>query len=83
MTSCLATDDYRCDDKWSKSLAVRSKNFIDNVKFLMGVMARGRTRIEAGESFQLREVQSPYIDPFGGGKSEIGVKNAYVWEWSL
>ena len=44
----------------------------------MGVMARGRTRIEAGESFQLREAQSPYIDHFGVKKREIGVKNASV-----
>ena len=78
--NCLATGDHRRDDKWSKSIAVGSKNFIDNVKFLMGMMAKGRTRIEAGESFQLRELQSPYIDHFGGKKSEIGVENTHLWD---
>ncbi|MGB9498441.1 MAG: hypothetical protein ACKVE4_01545 [Dissulfuribacterales bacterium] len=63
-----------------RCIAVGSKNFIYNVKFMMGVMARGRTRIEAGESFQLQEAQIPDIDHFGGKKSEIGAENAYVWD---
>ena len=63
-----------------RSIAVGNKNFIYNVKFMMGVMARGRTRIEAGESFQLQEAQIPYFDHFGGKKSEIGAENAYVWD---
>lgn len=46
----------------------------------MGAMAVRRKSIEAEDSYQLREAQSPYIDHFGAKKSEIGVENAYVWE---
>lgn len=43
------------DDKWIRNIAVGSKSFIENVKSLMGALAIGRKRIEAGESYQLRE----------------------------
>jgi len=36
--------------------------------------------LEAGESFQLKEVQYPYIAHFGAKKSEIGAQNTYVWD---
>jgi putative transposase len=35
---------------------------------------------EAGESFQLKEVQYPYIAHFGAKKSEIGTQNTFVWD---
>jgi len=44
---------------------VGSESFIQNVKVLMGGMALGRKVLEAGESFQLKEAQYPYIAHFG------------------
>jgi hypothetical protein len=38
----------------------------------MGGMALGRKVLESGESFQLKEVQYPYIAHFGAKRSEIG-----------
>ena len=46
----------------------------------MGGMALGRKVLETGESFQLKEVQYSYIARSGAKKSEIGVKNTYVWD---
>ena len=46
----------------------------------MGGMALGRKVLESGESFQLKEVQYPYIALFGAEKSEIGAQNTYVWD---
>ena len=77
--SCLENGDNFRDDKWTRSIAVGSELFIENVKSSMGAMAVGRKSIEAEDSYQLREAQSPYIDRFGAKKSEIGVENAYVW----
>jgi hypothetical protein len=54
------------DDKWTRSIAVGSKSFTGKVKYLMGVSAIGRKRIEARKSYQLREPQIPYGEPFGG-----------------
>ena len=46
----------------------------------MGESAIGRKRLEAGESYQLREAQSPYIDHLGAKKGKIGPKNVFVWD---
>jgi len=66
----------RNDKKWSRSVAVGSKGFIDNVKFFMGGLAQGRKKTDAGESYQLRETQILYSDDFGAKKIEIAPENA-------
>ena len=47
------------DNKWTKSIAVGSKGFIEKVKFLLGAMAKGRKNLEAAEGYQLREPSAP------------------------
>ena len=78
--SCLSDGDNFRDGKWTESIAVGSEPFIQNVKVLMGGMALGRKVLETGESFQLKEVQYPYIAHFGAKKSDIGAQNTYVWD---
>ena len=78
--SCLAKRYNSRDEKWSGSIAVGSKSFVDNVKSLMGVLAQGRKSIEAGELYQLREAKISYGDHFGAKKSEIELENACIWE---
>ena len=78
--SCLSNGDNVRDGKWTESIAVGSESFIKQVKVLMGGMAMGRKTLESGESFQLREVQYPYIAHFGVKKSDIGPQNTYVWD---
>jgi len=48
------------DDKWSKSIAVDSKGFVEKVKFLLGAMAKGRKSLKAAEGYQLRDPSAPY-----------------------
>ena len=62
------------DDKWTASLAVGSKAFVENVQTAMVASAQGRKPREKGESYQLRAIQKPYIDNFGDKKS-IGPEN--------
>ena len=78
--SRLLNGDNRHDEKWSRSIADGNKGFIDNVKSLMGGLAQGRKKREAGESYQLRETQIPYGDDFGAKKIEIAPENAYFWD---
>jgi putative transposase len=68
------------DDRWTKSIAVGSRSFIDKVKSLMGIMAIGRDSIEVGGSCQLREPSIHYGDHFGAKKDDIGPENAYYWD---
>ena len=71
------------DDKWTKSIAVGNRNFIEKVKSLIGAMAIGRKRTEAGESYQLREPAVPYRTHFGAKKSDIGPENTCFWNVKL
>ena len=68
------------DEKWTMSIAVGNKSFIERVKELMGVLARGRKSMESGDSYQLREPPMPYIAPFGGKKGDIGPDNTCLWD---
>jgi putative transposase len=81
--SCLTNGGNQQDDKWSRSIAVGSEGFIDNIKSLMRGLALGWKFIETGESHQLRESQVPYGDHFGAKKVEIAVENAYKWAESF
>jgi putative transposase len=67
------------DDKWTMSIAVGNRSFVERVKSLMGVLAIGRKSLEAGDSYQLREPVSPYIAPFGVKKDDIGLENTWLW----
>ena len=68
------------DEKWTASLAVGSKAFVEDVQVLMGASARRRKARETGKSYQLREAQASYTDDFGGKKCEITPENAFSWQ---
>jgi putative transposase len=67
------------DDKWTKSIAVGSANFVENTKALMGVAATGRKSLESDGSYQLREPRISYGNLFEAEKSEIDLGNLYLW----
>ena len=71
------------DEKWTRSIAVGSRGFVDKVKSMLGALALGRKSIEAGESYQLREPSVPYNDHFEVKKSDIGSENTYLWNVNI
>ena len=68
------------DDRWTKSIAVGNKSFVERLKSLMGVLAIGRKSIGVGESYQLREPGIPYGAHFGAKKCDIEAENTYFWD---
>ena len=68
------------DEKWTRSIAVGSRGFVDKIKSVMGVLAIGRKSTVAGETYQLREPAIPYGAPFGAKKCDIGAENTYFWD---
>ncbi len=68
------------DDKWTKSIAVGNRTFVERVKSLMVVLAIGRKNVGVGESYQLREPEIPHGAHFGTKKYDIGPKNTYFWD---
>ena len=60
------------DDRWTKSIAVGSKAFIESVKTHLGALARGRKVREAAEAYQLREPSALYGGHFRFKNEGIG-----------
>ncbi len=69
-------------DKWTGSVAVGSKSFIEKVKDLLGVRAMGRKIHKGGEGYHLREETGPYKSILKAGKDDIASKNTYFWDVS-
>ena len=67
----LADGDNTRDDKWSRSIAVGSQDFTENIKSMMGVSAIGRKIVAGDESYQIRELNISYGNHFETKKSEI------------
>ena len=68
------------EDKWTKSIAVGSKEFVEDVKTQLGGLAKGRKARETGESYQLREPSASYESHLSIENGVIGVGNSYFWD---
>ena len=66
------------EEEWTRSIAVGSRSFIENVKALLGFRAKGRDVIEGCEGYQLREGAAHYQAPFEAGNDDIGPENTYL-----
>ena len=56
-----------------------SRPFVEKVKALLGLRAKGREVMEGGEGYQVREGPALYNAVFGAEKEEIGPENTYLW----
>lgn len=66
-----------CNSAWSKSIAVGSERFIEDVKTQLGIKARGRAIHSGDDGYALREASATYqIDP---EKSTLRPKNMLFW----
>ena len=66
-------------DEWTRSIAVGSKTFIENVKALLGFRAKGREVIEGVKGYHLRDEAVPYEALFRAEKDDIGPENTFFW----
>jgi putative transposase len=60
VVSYLEDGDCVRESKWTQSVAIGTKRFVDNTKQALGIRAKGRKVLEAGEAYQLRELQISY-----------------------
>jgi putative transposase len=73
---CGGEEKARKDD-WTGSIAVGSEGFVERVKELLGIRAKGREVVNDGEGCRVREGAAIYIPFFGAEKEEIGSENTY------
>jgi REP-associated tyrosine transposase len=72
--SATQTDNCDKDNKWTQSIAVGGKTFIEKIKGTLGYRARGRKIVCAEDTFELREVITPF-----GNADNLNFGNTYLW----
>jgi hypothetical protein len=65
------------ESRWTESVAVGSRAFIEETKQQSGFRAKGRKINEDEETFELREKDGEY--DFMGENSHLSLRNAYFW----
>ena len=68
------------EGKWTGSIAVGSKSFIEHVKSILGGLVKGRKIKENGDGYQLRESSVPYGGFLETKNEDIGHRNTYFGE---
>lgn len=53
------------ENKWTQSVAVGSKNFVESMKEKLGILAKGRKVERTRDLYHLREDQVAYNSNFG------------------
>ncbi len=75
VNSAMPTDNRGKENKWTQSIAVGSKTFIEKMKEALGFSAKGRKMICADDTYELREVLSPY-----GKANNLDFGNTFLWD---
>jgi putative transposase len=73
--SAMQTNNRGKENKWTQSLAVGSKTFIRKMKEVLQFRAKGRKIICADDTFELREVLTPY-----GKVNNLDSENTFLWD---
>ena len=71
----MSTRNSGKENKWTQSIAVRSKTFIKKMKEGLGYRATGRKIIGADDTFELREALTPY-----GKANNPNLRNTFLWD---
>ncbi|MDY6951464.1 MAG: transposase, partial [Thermodesulfobacteriota bacterium] len=77
----LAGDSHVRDPKWSESIAVGSRSFVEEIMEKLGVKVIGRKVVEARDGYELKEAGAPYRSYFEGEMSVLRHKNTYPWRF--
>ena len=78
----LRKDRHVRESKWSQSVAVGSKEFVEKIKEKLGFQVKGRSISCRGENYQLQEQQSAYNAHFTRENVSLSNDNAYLWNIS-
>ena len=75
----IKTKNYVRESKWTQSIAVGSKNFVEGIKEKLGIQAKGRKVEGSRDLYHLRESQTAYNSNFTPENSALSAKNTYFW----
>jgi REP-associated tyrosine transposase len=75
----LKTKRYVKDSKWSQSIAVGSKRFVEDIKEKLGIRVKGRKIEGSRDLYHLREAQVAYNSNFNPENDVLRANNTYFW----
>jgi putative transposase len=78
----LRSDNHDRESKWTESIAVGSKAFVEQTKERLGVRVRGRRVTAKDGVYELRESESRYSTDSTGTNSDLSADNTYYWNVS-
>ena len=76
----LPSGEQQREGKWSESIAVGSRSFIETTIHKLGIKALGRKIFGNSEGFEIREGDVPYRVNFALENGGLSLKNAYFWK---
>ena len=75
----LKSGNHGRENKWTESIAVGGKGFVENTKELLGLKAKGREVIKGQQAYELREAPASYSTDFGPENGPLRPQNSYFW----
>ncbi len=73
----LKQDSHQRESKWTESIAVGSRTFVEETKKQLQSRAKGRNIEGQEEVYELREVNDSYV--FDAKNSTLSSENGYFW----
>ncbi len=70
----MQADNHDKETKWTQSIAVGSKTFIETMKEALGFRSKGRKIFCGDDTFELREAKAPY-----GNADDQMSGNTFLW----
>jgi len=70
------------ESKWTESIAVGSKEFVEATKERLGIRGKGRQVLVGSGEHELREPAIPYSSDFGPENTILSHENTYFWNES-
>ena len=71
------------ESRWTESIAVGSKAFVERTKAELSIKAIGRGVMEANGVYELKEGDVSYSPDFSGENSGLRIENSYFWNLSI
>jgi hypothetical protein len=75
-------NNIRKESKWSESIAVGDKSFVEKVNDKLGIKVKSRSILEREETYIVRETSASYNSDFGIKKQYLRPKNMLFWNLS-
>jgi len=75
----LRIDIHVRESKWTQSVAVGSKEFVEMTKNKLGSRVKGRSILRSDEDYHLREQQTSYIADFAHKNADLSDYKTYFW----